>query len=562
MQTEVIKEFLIKIGMSKDTTSFQKFDGALKTTSMQAANLATNLKTNLGGAADAVGASFISMHSKILLGLGGLTYIAHGVFESVEKTAEKLENLNKLSGRLNSSATQIEKLSFVASITGSSAAAAQSSLEGLARQAGNTYMGIGRFSARVFKQLHISVKDSNGQLKNTYDLMFEIGQKIKGLQAGQQIAILSKLGIDPTLVKVLTEDTSEKSDRFDKLYSGAGINLDEAAKSSEEFADNLKTLKYELGSIAQVGTLAIMDKLSESLNLTTETFIDNLPRIRATAEPIINLVITATGTILKYGYKLLQWASYLIRTFSSLNKETNGIAAWSLGASYALSKLGTIIKHGPLGAVLLLIGAISWLQDDFKKFNAGISSTIDWNSTLGRTIVWLGQKAKEFAPTLISVSIAFYAVRTAVAALDFVLAANPIGFALAAIGVALAILLPVIIANWDRISSVFTTSIDWIVSKIDWLTDKLKGVANFADDVRQKSIDGLNLDHTFNFMHSGDNKAIAISPKNNGGDQNINQNTTIHVTGNDSPQGTANAVLGHQKRVNADLTRNSKAITR
>lgn len=566
MNSEVIKQFLIKIGIKADNAEFAKFGSTVKTASVEANALGASLKTNLGGAADSVGNSFLSLRSKLLLATGGIAILGTELFHYVEKTAEGLENLNALSGRLNTSASQIEKLRYIAEINESSAAAAQSSLEGLARQAGNTYMGIGRFSARVFKQLGISVKDANGHLKNTYDLMFEVGRKIKGLEGGRQIAILSKLGIDPSLVKVLTSDIDEASNSFDNLYKSAGINLDVAAKNSNEFVDTMKELKYELGVIGKVVTLSIMPNLTKSVKAAADTFLKNLPQIKATMDPILKVVIKASSIILDFTYSLLQWASLLIRAFTELNKKSDGILAWVVGLSYGFSKLSKIIKSGPIGAILLLIGAFTWLQDDLKSFKETGKSVIDWNGHLGKSILWLTNLFTKYIPEIVGAIAGLYAFRTAMIALNIVMSANPIGIAIRLIGVALAVLLPIIIENWDSIKKVFTTAIDYIVGKIDYLTDKLKGVSDFMQDARNKSIKGLHLDGAFNWTHTGLGKATpttALSPyiaRSNS--HSINQNTTIHVAGTANPQDTANAVAGQQKRVNADMTRNMGVVTR
>lgn len=540
MQKEVVKSFLIKFGMAKDTASFQNFDNSLKKTTAEAQAFSFSL-------------------SKMFLGIGAMSYLGVKLFDAVEKTADGMENLNKLSIKLNTSATQIEKLSYIASLTHSSAEAAQSSLEGLARSAGNVFMGTGRFATKIFKDLHISVKDANGQLKDTSKLMAEVGEKVKGMQAGQQIAVLSKLGIDPSMLKTLTEDTSEKAANFDKLYGAAGINLDDAAKSSEEFLDNMRALKYEFGTIAKLGTLTIMKDMSAGVLKVTDVLLENLPTIKATLTPILNLISTVGGELVSILARVTRWASFVVTKFNDLNKATNGALGNTLMLTYALSKMGSIIKHGPLAAVVLLIGGINWLIDDYKKFQNHTKSTIDWNGKLGKSLRWIGDKAKELAPWLIGAATGFYAVRTAVAALNIVMSANPIGIAIRLIGVALFTLLPLIIANWDSIKKVFTDSIDYIVAKIDWLIDKLKGISNFANNLRNSTIKDLHLEGKFDWMH---HNRPALSPVSTSSNHNIQQSTTIHVHGNSDPQATANAVAAQQSRVNGDITRNTQPVTR
>jgi glycerol-3-phosphate dehydrogenase (NAD(P)+) len=66
-------------------------------------------------------------------------------------------------------------------------------------------MGMGE-GVKVFQQLGISLKDSNGAIKSTGSLLQEVGDQIRDLDRAQQVAILQKLGIDPTMVGALTGD--------------------------------------------------------------------------------------------------------------------------------------------------------------------------------------------------------------------------------------------------------------------------------------------------------------------------------------------------------------------
>jgi hypothetical protein len=128
---------------------------------------------------------------------------------------------------------EIKELGYVASVSGSSIEAANRSFEGLNRTAGEAALNIGR-GATAFKELGLSAKKQNGDLKTTGELMAEVGDKIKDLSSQEQVAVLTRLGIDPTLVKTLTGDIKGLKSEFNSLYKSVGINAEKAGEQSNK----------------------------------------------------------------------------------------------------------------------------------------------------------------------------------------------------------------------------------------------------------------------------------------------------------------------------------------
>jgi len=194
MSGEVIKEFLVGLGFQIDEAGLSKFSSGI---------------TNATIAVGAIGAAAVAA-------AGVITSFVAGV-------ADKFDAIGDLADRVNTTAESVMRLGYVATLTGSSVDAANSSIEGLSRVAGEAALGIGR-GAKIFETLGLSAKDSNGDLKDASVLMADIGNKIKDMGRGEQIAILSKLGIDPTMINALTTDVSGLAAEFDQLYKNAGID--------------------------------------------------------------------------------------------------------------------------------------------------------------------------------------------------------------------------------------------------------------------------------------------------------------------------------------------------
>ena len=67
---------------------------------------------------------------------------------------------------------------------------------------GDTANDVGREIA-IFDKMGISVKDATGKVKSADVVMEELRQKLKGLEKTEKISILSKLGIDRSMLTML-----------------------------------------------------------------------------------------------------------------------------------------------------------------------------------------------------------------------------------------------------------------------------------------------------------------------------------------------------------------------
>ncbi|WP_231844581.1 phage tail tape measure protein [Haemophilus influenzae] len=115
-----------------------------------------------------------------------------GVKNFVDANLDALDEIKQLSAVTGESADQIYNLGKVAEVNGSSAQAAQSSIEGLSRVIGEAAAGIGR-GAKSFEQYGLSAKKANGDVKTSSEMLGDISDKMKAMGEQEQIAMLAKL---------------------------------------------------------------------------------------------------------------------------------------------------------------------------------------------------------------------------------------------------------------------------------------------------------------------------------------------------------------------------------
>ena len=136
MSLDVLKSFLIAVGIKVDTAQLAAVDAAVDKTAISAVKLdasATAASTTLSSKlAPALGA----LLSPLTLVTAAIGEAYHAMFGIIEKSAEGFERISHLANRVNTTADAVQKLGYIAQFTRSSVAAAESSLDGLNRAAG------------------------------------------------------------------------------------------------------------------------------------------------------------------------------------------------------------------------------------------------------------------------------------------------------------------------------------------------------------------------------------------------------------------------------------------
>jgi len=540
---EVIKQFLVGLGFQIDQGGLDKFTSGISSATLKI--------SAIGAAATAA--------------VGGLTYF-------ISTIADSLDQVGDLADRVNTSAEEIMKLGYIATLTGSSVEAAKSSLEGLSKTAGEAALGIGR-GAMAFQKLGITAKDQSGKLKDTSVLLGEIREKIKGMERGEQVAVLSKLGLDPTMIGALTSDVSGLAEEFDSLYKNAGVDANKAAEQAGAFNDSMDRLRMTFDAIKKAVGLRFMNQLKNGIDTVRKFLVENMPKIINAITPIISLVMRVADAFVKIVGRVAQALETIIVWLVKLNDATGGWSSYILAAAAAWKFLNLAFLATPFGQIIALASTLALLADDFMTFIDGGQSFIDWSSTTGQVIgaltVVIGgfitylaaSKAavlgmivatQAWAAVMGFINSVMYAARVAVLTFNLALYANPIAFVIAAV-VALGAAGYALIKNWDTVKRWFTQFFDWLVggfSKLSGLISKLTGGTVKIDAAATGA------------MSRPTTPSPQAAASLTAGAQTVSQQTQIVVQGAGNPDATARAVAGQQNRVNADMTRNMRGAAR
>lgn len=271
--TNILKEFLVKIGFKVDEQKFRNFQEAMRVTAKNAMEMG---KTTLA-------ASTVMGTSLKLIG-------------------QQMEGLYYAAQRTGASAAHLKEFSFAASQVGVSAEQAQNAIEGLAA-ARRTNPGLNG----ILGGMGIDPR----QLDNS-KVMIELLGKLHSMPFYQGSQIAGMFGIDQGTFLMLEQGLPQMQKFLalrEKMFGVAGINPSDMTARSHEFMTQFRTLEAGVGNLADIMAYRLMPA-GERVIGWLENVVEWLTKAdKATdgwSSKILGvLTALAGGSIVKGGFGLL-----------------------------------------------------------------------------------------------------------------------------------------------------------------------------------------------------------------------------------------------------------------
>src|SRR5574337_1008034 len=196
-----------------------------------------------------------------------------GLVYFVKSTIDAADRLNDLSKSTGVSVETLSTMGYAAKQSGVDMESLGIGFKKLGKNMADAASGTGE-AKDAFKVLGISVKDNNGNLKTSEQVMLELADKFAGIEDGAgktalAIKIFGKSGAD--LIPLLNEGGNGLA-RLQREAREAGVALStEAAQAADQFNDNLGRLAANLkGTVLPLITDFVADINSRSEEHTSE----------------------------------------------------------------------------------------------------------------------------------------------------------------------------------------------------------------------------------------------------------------------------------------------------
>lgn len=317
--TEILKEYLIKVGLKADYDSLSKFGG-----------IAGTIGKMVGGMAGALSA-----------GIGALEGF-------VAVASSELEDLYWATKRLRSSASDIQDFQLKMQKAGATAGAARQALETIAafrrsNPAGDAFIGL---------------MGVNTQGKGATEVMDGLIDRFKKLNAQGQywlaVRFGERLGLDEATVYQMVQATGELDKRFAKMYKGFNLNADEAAKKAHLFENRLRDLKADsnvLSTAIEVRLLPVADRFIKWLEKSIEESGKAGTPMNALAKAFDKI-----GTA-------LDDLSGVVKLLGTLATVVAQLVAWMPPDAIEFGVVGYLLFGKKAALVMAAIGGLSHLGD-------------------------------------------------------------------------------------------------------------------------------------------------------------------------------------------------------
>lgn len=318
--------------------------------------------------------------------LGGLTL----------KTAEHAKEVINVSQTMGMTTDQYQVWDYILKSVGYDAESASGDLAALAEKAKDAAEG-GNDSAKTFKSLGISVKDSSGHIKSQNKLFTEL------------VFALMKM-----------EDVTKRNAIASDLLSTTGEKIVPVLNMTKEELFALKNQAYETGNVMSKDTLEGFQDLNKAMNefhgvtegLSNTFAVTLLPMLTALFEaisaiptPVLQMIITLV-TVTTTMTMMIKAIDSTIGTWGKFSKTLDGIDAKTikttgiiLGVVAALIALAAIIAvisgksndlNRTMDNVSNSVGKISsGIQDTRTKYNASGTDYFEGGET------WVGENGPE-----------------------------------------------------------------------------------------------------------------------------------------------------------------------
>ncbi|MGI0509043.1 mannosyl-glycoprotein endo-beta-N-acetylglucosamidase [Burkholderia sp. ZZQ-2] len=294
----VIREFLVALGFKVDEKGLKNFKEGVEGTTKGVKQLIATVS----GAALTVSAG-------------------------VAAFASKLERLYFVSQRTGASATNLRGFEFAARNMGVSAEAATGTIENLARFLRNNPAGEGYLAT-----LGVQTRNANGELRDTVDIMSDLGKSLANKPTWLASQYGNILGIDENLMLAMRNGDFEKLlKQYREMSQTTG--LDKAADDSHRFMTQLRGLGTSFENLGIRVEGSMLQKIGPSLDRFQRWMDEHGDEIANRITDVANAVVKAAAAM---GPPL----AWLADKFVELDHGTNGWSTKILLLGVALNALG------------------------------------------------------------------------------------------------------------------------------------------------------------------------------------------------------------------------------
>ncbi|KVP84548.1 mannosyl-glycoprotein endo-beta-N-acetylglucosamidase [Burkholderia ubonensis] len=294
----VIREFLVALGFKVDEKGLKKFKEGVEDTTKGVKQLITTIS----GAALTVSAGIAAF-------------------------ASKLERLYFVAQRTGAAETSLKSLEYAARNFGVSSEQAIGTVENLARMLRNVPGSEG-----LLQQMGVQTRDANGSLRDSVDLLTDLGSQLAKLPQYEANAYGGVFGIDENLLLAMRNGDFDKFvKQYREMSKSTGLN--KASDDAHKFMVSLRGIGTTFENLGIRVEGAMLQKIGPQLDRFQKWMDEH-------GEQIANRIADIANAVLKAAEVMGPPLAWLADKFVELDHGTNGWSTKILLLGVALKALG------------------------------------------------------------------------------------------------------------------------------------------------------------------------------------------------------------------------------
>jgi Phage-related minor tail protein len=280
-ETEGMSSFIgqLRISLGLDSAAFES-----------GAKRAAAEVNALGTRAEAAGFKVGSMTKALVAGASAFAGMAivQQLKDAVVASLDYASGLSEAAAQMGVTAEALQEFRALAEQSGIATETMDKALQKLTRNMGEAEAG-GKKQAETFKELGISLRDANGNMKSATDVMPEIARALEGIKspaerARIEVALFGKAGQD--LEPLLNQGGQAIQDFTQKARDAGIIISNELANKADSAADKIGFLQKKLGmkfTVAVAEHADDIEKIVDALDRMVDRFFKLINAMQAFA---------------------------------------------------------------------------------------------------------------------------------------------------------------------------------------------------------------------------------------------------------------------------------------
>lgn len=314
-----------------------------------------------------------------VIGAGALA-AGTGIFALMNKTAENMDVIDKMSERTGITRERLQELKYAAGQCGVEFESIGNGVKTLTKNMGKADDESKRMT-EAFAKMKIDIKDSNGKLKSSSALFEESISKLADMKDQTERNILGQKifgGSWQDMIPLINQGSGGIKELTDRARKLGLVVSEDAVNANVVFGDTLSDVKQSIGALG----VKLSNSLLPYVQKLLDYLLEEIPKVEPTVKNVLGKFADIINKIKDNMSWLLPVASGLVGTFIAFQVITTVMGAFMAfkkateGLTIAQAILNATMLANPAMqialaiGVLIAIGVLLWKNWDTIKAKA------------------------------------------------------------------------------------------------------------------------------------------------------------------------------------------------